>query len=58
MNKTPAYRVMPIKCLVLCLSLLLLTGCTSALGSLFRVLPANTDICPRGHDPFTNQCNQ
>ncbi len=37
------------------LSLLLLTGCSA--GSLFRIIPADTDVCPHGHNVFTNQCN-
>ncbi|WP_413734296.1 hypothetical protein ACL2XP_17790 [Sodalis sp. RH21] len=43
--------------LSLSLSLLLITGCSGVAGSLFKIIPANTDVCPHGHNVFTNQCN-
>ena len=49
---------MSMKMLALVLSLLLLAGCSSSgIASLFRIIPTDTEVCPHGHDPVTNQCN-
>ncbi|MBT9431614.1 hypothetical protein JZM24_04605 [Candidatus Sodalis endolongispinus] len=40
----------------LLITVVLLTGCSGLWGTLFN-LPNAGDVCPHGHDVFTNQCN-
>lgn len=45
------------KLLIFGLFVLLLSGCGSTLGSIFKIVPTSKEVCPHGKNAITNVCN-
>lgn len=45
------------KLIILVVTIFMLAGCGTGAASLFRIIPADSNVCPHGNNVFTNQCN-